>query len=171
MQSTFSVAPVVLVSLVVLSSCGYTFGSRSGPLPKAKGRPVEVATFRNNATDADAGVMLSRAVAEELASRGALGGSGAPVTVEGTVERLSFEPVGIAPQGVSTWRAHLRATIIFRDPGGGDSAPAVLHRVTLSEWEDYLSGQDIESTEVSRRMAMSRMFRRLAESTADALAQ
>lgn len=164
-------ALLALASAVILTSCGYTFGSRSGPLAKASGRPVEVATFRSNVTEADAGVLFSRALAEELTSRGALRGRGAPLVIEGTIERLLFDPVGIAPQGVSTWRAHARVTVVFRDPGGGDSAPAQLHRVTLSEWEEYLGGQDIESTEVSRRMAMSRMFTRLAENAANVLAQ
>lgn len=160
-----------VLALAALSSCGYTFGSRSGPLPKANGHPVEVATFRNLTTEADAGILLSRAVAEELASRGALRGSGPPVVVEGTVERLLFDPVGIASQGVSTWRAHARATVVLRAPGVGGNAPSVLLRTTLSEWEEYLAGEDIEATEVSRRMALSRMFRRMAESAANALAQ
>lgn len=158
----------LLVSAMSQSACGYGFASASGLIPKADGRPVQVLTLRNLSSEADAGILLTRSLNEELSTRGGLRGKGAPIYLEGSVELLEFDPVGITWQGVSTWRAHLRATVILKDPSVRDGNQE-LARHTFQEWDEYLGGADIESTEVSRRMAMSRMFRTLSVKAADAL--
>lgn len=166
-----ALAGVVVFSALTLPACGYTFAARGGPLALAQGRAVQVEVFENRTTDGEAGILASRKVAETLAARGALTGSapGAPLRLTGVVDRIRAEPAAVeVPQRVLLWRLEVSLRLALRD-GPGPDAP-VIARSSVSDAEEFLAGADIEATEVSRALAISRVMERLAEAAVDALA-
>jgi len=150
-----------------LPGCGYSLGAGSGLAQVAPGRAVRAGPFDNGSFEADAALLAQRAVSRELGVRGAGAGAGDAVLV-GRVDEVRFVPVGVVgTQDVRLWRADVRLSLTLHEgaPDGRRIASAV---VTGSE--DYRGLNDVEGTEVSRRLALSRLLERLAAEGLDRLA-
>ncbi len=161
-------AGVVASGLVLfLPGCGYTLGAGGGLAQVAPGRAVRTGPFDNLSFEADAALQAQRAVARELAVRGAGAGEGDAV-LAGRVDEVRFVPVGIVgTQDVRMWRVEARLSLTLREgtPDGARLASAV-----VAGGEDYRGYAGVEATEVSRRLALARLLERLAAEGLDRLA-
>jgi len=136
---------------------------------------VLLADVQNETSEPDAGLLAAREAERALARCGAARGAGGPLEISGAVERLSFVPSAAGPQRVAVWHAEARLRLTLSDPG---AAGRVLARAVVSGTEDFLPGaadpatgrERLEATEVSRRIAVERLLRRLASEALDRLA-
>jgi hypothetical protein len=159
----------VLAAGVVASglACGYTLAGGSGLTTSAAGRAVVVGPIENRSFEADAALLLQRALGRELGLRGAGTGRDEAVLV-GRVESVQAVPVGVVgPQDVRIWRVDVRASVELRE---GTSEGRRLAGAVMTGSEDYRAGLDIEGTEASRRLALQRLLERLAADGLDRLA-
>jgi len=162
---------VVVFSLLTAPACGYKFAAGSALSNIAAGRPVRVEPFQNRTTEAEAAILAVRSVQRAVAMRSRLGEAVTAVpgelVAEGTVEALTATPVNITgPQSVGLWVMSGRISIELREPQSGK----VVARSVVADSEQYVSGADIEGTEVSRRLAMSRLMEKLGAMAVDRLA-
>jgi Lipopolysaccharide-assembly len=134
------------LAAVALSACGYRFASRGAPLAGGVAQ-IFVPPLENRTGDAEAGAFVAAALREELARRGADGGSSAAARLEGAVEDTRYAPS--SPNG-ATWALSL--TVSARLVSAGK--PVAETRVARSE--EYLAGQDPLETEGRRRLALRR---------------
>ena len=135
-----------LVALAAGAGCGYAVGSGAARLPGGADR-VFVPPLENRTTDAEAGALVSAALRDELARRGAAGNEGAPARIEGVVTRSSSSP--LTTQG-GTWRLvfEVQARLVV---SGQEAAP-----ITVRREVDYLGEVDAIATEGRRRLAVRR---------------
>lgn len=155
----FSAALVLALGLLLASAgvgCGYRFAVGESGIPAAVGA-VYVPVFANRSTEAEAGAIFSEALAENLARRGRLAGSGAPARIEGEVLSIVSEPAATGPdgRGVGVYRLRARLRIGLVDQG------QVVCTREFAAGEDYLPAVDLLSLEASRRQAVRRLAARM----------
>ena len=157
---------------VFVSACGYTLGSGSGLATLHADRPVEIGRIENASFEPDAGPLFVRALSRALPARVGRTSGAAPLALDGTVESVRTIPVGfVGPQNVQLWRVEVRLQLRLDDQGEGEGKGKALARSSVVEAEEYRAGADIESTEVSRRLALERAATRAAENGLDRLAK
>lgn len=111
-------------------------------------------TFENLSGEPELGAVVTSALREELARRGAEGGAGAPAAIEGDVRAGEPAPTAVRTVGgataVSTWRIALevRARLV------ADGATVAEHVVRREA--DFLGGADPLETEGRRALALRR---------------
>jgi hypothetical protein len=142
-----------LLAALALSGCGYSLGAGSARMPTGAQR-VFVRPFENRTTDSEAGALVAAALRQELARRGAGGGSEAAARIEGAVDDVSFSVLAIGPP--PTYRLTLTVTARLLAEG------KALAEQRAARVEDYLSGLDPLESEGRRRLAL----RRAAEAVA-----
>ncbi len=140
------------VAAMLLAGCGYGFTAGGSRLPAGAER-VFVAPFENQTTDAEAGALVAAALRQELARRGADGGSAAPARIEGAVLATAFGPSSASG---ATYRLTLSVAARLRV---GDR---VVAEQQVAQGEDYLEAVDALESEGRRRVAL----RRAAEAAA-----
>jgi hypothetical protein len=128
------------------AACGYGFSQRYVAVGGAD--RIHVRTFENRSTEPDLGALVTSALRDELARRGADAGEGAGAAIEGEVR--ASEPALTSTAG-TTWRIGIELRARFT-PGGG--APAVVR--TVRRESDYLGGGDPLETEGRRALALRR---------------
>lgn len=164
---------MLLAGVVVFSlhACGYTFAGTGALGERARGRALAVGEFENRTAEPEAALLASRATARALARAGAGHETTKPAgIVSGRVEEahaVAASPIGPVQNqqtrewqvgGVALWRADARLQLVLRDA----ETKAIVGQVTVSGNEVYTPGSDTESTEVARRLALERLFERLA---------
>lgn len=150
-------------------ACGYGFAANPGISRLAANRPVQVPAFDNRSLEAEASTIATAAAAREVAVRGALVTEGeAPLVMTGTIERVTATPLfpGATPLSMSQWRVDARIVVQLRERG----QPKPIAQSAINDGQNYLSGGDIEATEVSRRLAVQHLLERMATNAVDALA-
>jgi hypothetical protein len=138
--------------LLALSGCGYSLTAGDARMPREAQR-VFVRPFENRTTDAEAGALVAAALRQELARRGAEGGTATSARIEGTVEDASYALVVPNPPTYG-----LSLTVSARLLVGDE---LVAERRTARS-EQWLSGFDPLENEGWRRVAL----RRAAEAVA-----
>jgi hypothetical protein len=79
--------------------------------------------------------------------------------LSGTIDAIN--PV---PTGLGTWRVDGKIHLVLKDPDQGDR---VIARAIVIDAEPYLSGDDIEGSEASRRVATTRLLERMTANGLD----
>jgi len=149
----------LLIALLALAACGYGFsaaGRLAGGIERASVGPLE-----NRSTQPDLGAVLTAALREELAMRGALASSGSAATIAGEV--TASIPAPAAPAG-AIWRfsVEVRLRLVRGDQ-------RVAERVVRRE-VDYSAGADALETEGRRAQAARRLSVELARELVASLA-
>jgi hypothetical protein len=158
---------LVAGSGIFVMSCGYSLAAGSGLVVLHEDRPVVVGRVENESFEPDAGPLVVRSLTRALPARTGRA-DGEPLAVDGTVGPVRTLPVGfVGPQNVALWRLELRLQLRLVDRAAGVERA----HATVVESEEYRSGADLESTEVSRRLALERAAARAAESGLDRLAK
>ncbi|HSM93162.1 MAG TPA: LPS assembly lipoprotein LptE [Anaeromyxobacteraceae bacterium] len=148
----------MLALLALSSACGYSL-SAAGRLTGGVER-ASVLPFENLSTEPELGAVLSAALREELAARGALARGGSRTRVEGEV-RVGV-PSPAAPGGAS-WRVTLDVAARLVD-GDRRVAERSLRRVI-----DYSAGVDALETEGRRTLALRTLAADCARELASSL--
>jgi hypothetical protein len=138
--------------LLAVSGCGYSLAAGAARMPPGAQR-LFVRPFENRTTDAEAGALVAAALRQELARRGADGGTEASARIEGTVEDASYALVVPNPP---TYGLSLTVTARLLV---GDKLLAEQRAARSEQW---LSGFDPLENEGWRRVAL----RRAAEAVA-----
>jgi len=151
-----------LAQLLLASGCGYTFAAAPGILNLTSGEAVQVAAFQNSSLEADAGIIARHAVARAVAERGAtVTEKPGTLVLNGTVESVTA-----VPTGPGTWSVSARLRLALIDPARPER---VLGHSMAQSSENYLSGDDVEASEVSRRLATTRLLERIAAAAVDSM--
>jgi hypothetical protein len=116
--------------------------------------------FANTSLQPDAATIATRAAGRALAERGATIVEHSGTLVLGGV----VDSINPAPTGLGTWRVDGRIRLFLKDPDKGDR---VVAHATVVDVEAYLSGDDIESTDASRRVATTRLLERMTANGLD----
>jgi hypothetical protein len=139
------------LALLLAAGCGYGFsagGRLTGGIAKATVRPLE-----NRSTQPDLGALLSAALREELALRGALARAEGGAVITGAVS--ASVPAPAAPDG-AIWRFSVEVRLRLVD---GDR---VVAERALRRDVDYSAGVDALETEGRRAQAARRLSVELA---------
>jgi hypothetical protein len=155
--SALAACALAAAGLAASTGCGYGFSQRYVAVGGAE--RIHVRAFENRSTEPDLGAVVTAALREELARRGADAGEGAPAVIEGEIRASEpgltsaggvLPPIGTT--GGTTWRIGVELRARFT-PGGG--APP-LERTVRRE-SDYLGGGDPLETEGRRALALRRV--------------
>ena len=146
-------AAIVALHLVVGTACGYAAATRY--VARGGADRVHVRVFENLSTEPALGAVVTTALRDALARRGADGDEGARAFIEGTVR--AGVPVPSTPGG-GTWRIALEVRARLVTAG----SPIVERTVTRET--DYLAGVGNDALETEGRRALA--LRRVAEDTA-----
>jgi len=142
-----------VVLLAAASACGYSLTAGAGRMPAGAQR-VFVRPLENRTTDAEAGALVAAALRQELARRGADGGTEAGARIEGSIDDVSFSVLALGPP--PTYRLGLTVTARLL----ADGKPLAEQHV--GRVEDYLSGLDPLEGEGRRRLALRRVAEAIA---------
>ena len=123
---------------------------------------MDLAPFRNDSAEADAGAYIAARLREELRRngfRGSFGRTGAEYLIEGTVRDM---PVDVFSHGSDGFALENRLTVVVDirviDVRGG----GVLWKASgLKETASFYAGSDAQYTEANRRAAFEEIARRL----------
>ncbi len=111
----------------------------------------------------DAGIVASRAAARAVAERGAsLSGSAGEVELKGAVDSVVAAPIG-----TGRWQVNTTVRVELHDPARGGRLVA---HATVADTEQYTSGDDVEGSDASRRVATIRLIERAVATAIDRLA-
>jgi hypothetical protein len=154
-------APLVLLALMAsaaLPACGYQLASTYRVRGGAEHLHVRV--FENDSTDPELGAIVTAALREELASRGAWGGPEASAVLEGWVRSSQSVPstYGAALFGMSV-ELHGRLSV------GGKQ----VEELTVQRQADHLGGADPLEAEGRRTVALRKLAREAARELLRAL--
>jgi hypothetical protein len=165
---------LLCIGVVLACGCGYGFANRRSVLP-TEGKRVYAPAFLNSTSEAGLDGVFTDAFRSELASMHADGPSDAAVQARGEVTSLGGGPglpfTRVAPGGsgaeVSSLASYsVAASACIRLVDGGK----VLGSTCVSGSEDYPPGADALQIEAARRVALSRLARRLMKEAIDRLA-
>jgi hypothetical protein len=147
-------AGVVALHLVVATAaCGYAATTRY--VARGGAERIHVRVFENLSTEPALGAVVTTALRDALARRGADAGPDAPAFIEGDVRAGVPGP---STPGGATWRIALQIRARLVTAG----APVVERTVTRET--DYLAGVGGDALETEGRRALA--LRRVAEDTA-----
>lgn len=114
---------LVLLSLVVLSGCGYALVGRSNFLDPSI-RTIEVPSFVNKTTRVELEQRLTQAVAEELVSRGGLqlvkASNDAHVILRGSIDSFGIFALAFDQGRATQYQVSITAKIELVDHRNGD---------------------------------------------------
>jgi hypothetical protein len=157
----FAVASLAVL-LLAGAGCGYYLQSEGKTRFSDPAVRVDLAPFKNDSSEADAGAYLATRLREELRRsgfRGSFGRTGADIMVEGRVRDI---PVDVFSHGSDRFALENRLTLVVDirviDVRGG----GVLWKAAgLRETTSYFSGPDEQFSAANRRAAFEETAQRL----------
>jgi hypothetical protein len=151
-------AAVLLVLALAGAGCGY----RAATAYRARGgvERMHVRAFENDSTDPELGAVLTAALRDELARRGAAAGADAPALLDGTVRVTSGTGSSYFSAAASlTVEVHARLSV--------DGKP--VHEFTIQRTEAHQGGADALEAEGRRATAIHKLARGVARDVLAAL--
>lgn len=151
--------PAALLAVALAGGgCGY----RTVTAYRARGdvKQVHVRVFENDSTDPDLGAVLTAALRDELARRGAAADADAPAQLDGTVRVTSPTPSDFYSAAASlTVEVHARLLV--------NGKP--VHEFTIRRTEPHQGGADAMEAEGRRATALHKLARGAARDILAAL--
>lgn len=151
-----------VLSLVLLTGCGYRFTAGGAPLPEGV-RAVHVPVFTNRTSESGVEAVFTELLRQRCIRAGVLGDEASDARIEGEVRSVYGSPTiltSTAPVRLASYRIYGSAFLRLSKNG------RVLREIEVSAQEDYLPDRDaagiegdVLRTETNRNAAV----RRLAE--------
>ncbi|MGC3996189.1 MAG: LPS assembly lipoprotein LptE [Anaeromyxobacter sp.] len=141
-------APLALLAAAALLAQGCGYHLVQGYRAKGGADRVQVGAFENDSVDPELGALVTAALREELARRGALGEAGAPARLEGTIR--ASEGVPSTPNS-TTFRVAVEVRARLQVAGRGPE------EVTVRREAEHLAGADALEAEGRRAMLLRRL--------------
>ncbi len=155
-------APIVLglaaAAALAAAGCGY----RTAPASRARGgvQKVHVRAFENDSTDPELGAVLTAALRDELARRGAAAGADAPAQLDGSVRVPSGTPSSyFSAAAAVTVEIHARLSVDGK----------LVHELTIQRSEPHQGGADALEAEGRRATALRKLARDAAREVLGAM--
>ncbi len=155
-------AAVLLGCLLAPALGGAGCGYRAATAYRARGgvEKVHVRAFENDSTDPELGAVLTAALRDELARRGATAPADAPAQLEGSVRVTSGTPSSYFPAATAvTVEIHARLSVNGK----------LVHELTLQRSEPHPGGADALEAEGRRATALRKLARDAAREVLGAL--